>query len=295
MNGDRWVEARLASLSLDYDKGEELMIDPGKILARLQVRETARRKTQSRLIGAAVFAALGCGAVAAVITVQQETRVQPLPAVLSTPSVPSVVEPAVVVKNQHAARPEAARTTAHPLPAAPRSYKEVGSVAAPVTLEVYIDPECPPCATFYRETIPTLMAEFVNTGKAKLLYRDLPLPQHKYARLAARYANAAGLIGKYDVVSSQIIRTQAAWHQNGDVESQVSAVLSAEEMGKLHEVLDNTAQPEESIERDRAAAADDHVGQTPSIVLVVNGNRRKVTGPISMDVLRNYMEELLTK
>lgn len=295
MNDDRWVERRLASLDTQYDTGEEIMIDPTKILARLQVREQARRKTQTRLIGAGIFAGLACGALATVITVQNESHIQQLPIVNRTPPAPALPEPVLLAKKDETIKPTAPRPVTIATLSAPRTYKEVGSAAAPVTLEVYIDPECPPCATFYRDTIPALMAEYVGPGKAKLLYRDFPLAQHKYARLASRYANAAGLIGKYDVVSAQIINTQKTWHETGDVETQVAAVLSPEEMRQLHEVLDTSAEPDESIARDRAAAADDHVEQTPSIVVVANGKRQKVSGPITMQALRTYMDELLAK
>jgi protein-disulfide isomerase len=308
-NRDQWLEDRLASLS----KGEEVMIEPSKILTRLRHLEKARRKRQTRIIGAGVFALIACGAVAAVVTVQREDIAKPQPPpVIATNPLPQTTElpapprqPATLeAKNNTPPKVPAPAVVNGPSPAglSPvppvpatrlRSFKEVGSLSAPVTCEIYIDIECPPCAAFYNQTVPALMAEYVNTGKVKLLHRDFPLPQHKYARLAARYANAAGLIGKYDAVFNQLISTQSSWKQDGDIEAQLGPVLSPDEMQKLRNVLQDSAEPEESIARDRAAGADDHVNQTPTVVFVYNGTRRKVAGEINYSVLKTYLDELL--
>jgi protein-disulfide isomerase len=307
MNGTRssgmnsWADDRLASL----DKGEEVMIEPAAILARLQGREQVRRKRQTRLIGAGIFAALTCGALAAVITTtRHETPKQEQPAIVpaakSGDKAPQIVAspapeplPLEAKNNKPAKPPEVAMLTP---PSAPStSYKESGSLNASVTLEIYIDLECPPCATFYNQAMPSLIAEYVDTGKVKLLYRDFPMAQHKYADVAARYANAAGMIGKYGPVSEQIIQTQAMWKESGDVETQVAAVLSPDEMQRVRTILATSAEPDESISRDRAAGADDHIDQTPSMVLVAKGKRRKIAGAPPLPQLRNYLNELLAQ
>src|SRR5579872_5693339 len=86
-------------------------------------------------------------------------------------------------------------------------FRASGSSTAPITCEIYSDYECPSCAAFFLETMPLLNAEYVRTGKLRILHRDLPLPQHRYAHLAARYANAAGRVGQYDLVVNQLFRT----------------------------------------------------------------------------------------
>jgi len=119
--------------------------------------------------------------------------------------------------------------------------------------------------------MPRPISEYVDTGKVRVVRRDFPLPQHKYARLAARYANAAGLIGKYDAAFDQIMSMPSAWKQDGDVEAPLASVLSPEDMEKVRRLLKDNPEPEESMLRDRAAGADDHVEPTPSVVIVANG------------------------
>lgn len=298
---DSWVEDRLASL----DKGEKVMIEPAKILARLQGREQHRRKRQTRFMGAGIFAALTCGALATVITTgRHETPKQKQPVIApmskSGDKAPQIAVSPVPVpmpleakNNKPANPPEVAKVTRPSVPLT--GYKESGSSSASVTLEIYIDLQCPPCATFYSETIPSLIAEYVDTGKVKVLYRDFPMPHHKYAEVAARYTNAAGMIGKYGAVSEQIIKTQAMWKESGDVETQVAAVLSPDELQKVRTILATSAEPDESIARDRAVGADEHISQTPSIILVANGKRRKIAGAPSLAKLRNDLDELLAQ
>lgn len=281
------------------------MIEPATILARLQGREQVRRKRQTRLIGAGIFAALTCGALATVITRERpETPKLEQPATLSAaksgekkPQIvasPSAVPAPLEARNNKPAKPLA---VAMPTPpgAPSATYKESGSPSASVTLEIYIDLECLPCATFYNQTMPSLIAEYVDTGKVKLLHRDFPIPRHKHADVAARYANAAGMIGKYGPVSEQIISTQAMWKESGDVETQVAAVLSPDEMQRVRALLATSAAPGESIARDLAAGADDHIEQTPSMVLVAHGKRLKIAGAPPLPQIRNYLDEILAQ
>src|SRR5207302_1414903 len=98
------------------------------------------------------------------------------------------------------------------------AFRESGSPSAPIVAEIYSDYECTHCASLFLETIPQLTADYVRTGKVRLLHRDLPLEQHRYSGLAARYANAAGRIGKYDLAVDRIFRTQQAWAKTGDLD-----------------------------------------------------------------------------
>src|SRR5579863_796811 len=72
------------------------------------------------------------------------------------------------------------------------AFKESGTVMAPITIELYTDYQCPHCRAFYLETLPQLNAEFVKTGKVRLIHRDFPLQQFPYSKTAMHFANAAG-------------------------------------------------------------------------------------------------------
>jgi protein-disulfide isomerase len=69
-----------------------------------------------------------------------------------------------------------------------------GPSNAPVTICVFNDFQCPYCA----KLIPLLDQVLArNTGTVKLVFKNLPLPNHKFARQAAAAALAADEVGKF--------------------------------------------------------------------------------------------------
>mgnify|MGYP001559612259 CR=1 FL=1 len=72
-----------------------------------------------------------------------------------------------------------------------------GDEDAPVTIVEWSDFECPFCARFYQQTLPSIEEEYIKTGKVKLVYRDFPLSFHTNAQKAAEAAECAGEQGKY--------------------------------------------------------------------------------------------------
>jgi protein-disulfide isomerase len=294
MNVEKWVEDRLSVLKAE----PQSLPDASSLLGKLHSRDQVRRTRRNRLLAIGVPCLIACAATATVITIRLEPGpVPPIP-IPSASENSAVISPPVVTRDaiavNHAVKPSqpAVGGTAK---SAPKPFKDIGSPSAPVGFEVYTDLECPPCAVFYRDTMPRLIAEYVDTGKVRVLRRDFPLPQHKYARLAARYANAAGLIGKYDAAFDQIMSTQSAWKQDGDLETQLAAVLSPEDMERLQKLLKDNPEPGESMLRDHAAGADDHVAQTPSIVIVANGKRHRFSGDLTFSALKGYLDEILSQ
>lgn len=68
----------------------------------------------------------------------------------------------------------------------------LGSKDAPVTIIEFSDYDCPWCKYFYDEIYPSLKKEYIDTGKVKFVYRDLPVKQlHPLAFEKAVAANCA--------------------------------------------------------------------------------------------------------
>jgi protein-disulfide isomerase len=55
----------------------------------------------------------------------------------------------------------------------PQHGNTLGKANAPVTLIVYEDPQCPFCRAWNVQTLPTVINQFVRTGKIKLVYRGV--------------------------------------------------------------------------------------------------------------------------
>lgn len=65
----------------------------------------------------------------------------------------------------------------------------LGDENAPVTIIEYSDFQCPFCQRFWKETLPLIKQNYIDTGKVKLVYRDYPIPGHPMAQPAAEAAN----------------------------------------------------------------------------------------------------------
>lgn len=51
----------------------------------------------------------------------------------------------------------------------------VGNPEAPITIVEYSSMTCPHCAVFHENVYPTLKSKYLDTGKAKLVFRPFPL------------------------------------------------------------------------------------------------------------------------
>jgi protein-disulfide isomerase len=177
-----------------------------------------------------------------------------------------------------------------------RNFKESGSPSAPITLEIYTDYECPHCRAFYLEVLPQLTKEFIATGKVRLIHRDFRLPQMPYSKIAARYANAAGRIGRYDLVANQLFQTQPEWAQNGNVDGAVAKVLSPTEIEQVRSLVKTDAHLDDATVRDEAMARDqDNLTETPTVMIVYKGKREKVSGGVSFPLLKAYLTGKLSE
>ncbi len=56
----------------------------------------------------------------------------------------------------------------------PRIDQVLGKADAPITIIEYASTTCGHCANFHKTTLPKLKAEWIDTGRAKLIYRDFP-------------------------------------------------------------------------------------------------------------------------
>lgn len=194
--------------------------------------------------------------------------------------------------------PAPKKAAAQPKPAAPavvKNFKLSGSPSAPIVIEVYTDYECPSCRNLYLTTLPDLVSQYVTTGKVQLLHRDFPLAMHAYSKLAARYANAAGQIGKYDLVANQIFTSQQDWSQNGNVDAAVAKVLPLADMQKVRDLVKSDSHLDDSVTVDVAMGNKDGLNQTPTMVVVNKGKRQKIDGYVPFNILKSYIDQLLAK
>ena len=91
------------------------------------------------------------------------------------------------------------------------SLPALGDPKAPVTIVEFSDFQCPYCERFFSQTELQLRKNFVETGKAKIFYRDYPLPPefHPNAQKAAEAARCANEQGKFWEYHDYIFNNQS--------------------------------------------------------------------------------------
>jgi protein-disulfide isomerase len=85
-----------------------------------------------------------------------------------------------------------------------------GDGDAYVVMIEYADFECPYCGEYERKAFPQVLSNYIETGKVKYVYRDLPLPMHTRALPAARAARCAGEQNKYWEMHDSLFAKQNA-------------------------------------------------------------------------------------
>ena len=149
-----------------------------------------------------------------------------------------------------------------------------GSDSAKVTIVEFSDFQCPFCGSFFTATYPSLKSEYIDSGKAKIVYRDLPLDTacnsgmgqqlHPMACKAALAAECAADQGKFWEMHDKLFENQQS--------------LSVENMKKwaadfglntstFNACLDSSTHLAE-VQNDIAAGNDAGISGTPSFVII---------------------------
>ena len=72
----------------------------------------------------------------------------------------------------------------------------LGNENAQVTIIEFSDYQCVYCRKFWTETLPSIKSQYINTGKVKMVFRDLPLPSlHPMAQASAEAAESVRELG----------------------------------------------------------------------------------------------------
>lgn len=86
-----------------------------------------------------------------------------------------------------------------------------GSADAPVWIVEISDFQCPYCRVWQQETYPALRREYVDNGRVRFAYINLPLPHHRHARPSAEAALCAGEQERFWEMHNAIFATQQRW------------------------------------------------------------------------------------
>ena len=146
----------------------------------------------------------------------------------------------------------------------------LGKADAPITIIEYASTTCGHCATFHKQTLPEIKKNWVDAGKARLIYRDFPTGPAGLSLGASMIAHCAGS-ERYFGVLGLIMENQDKWLAAKDpLDSLKKTVRLA---GLTGADVDACLQRQDLFEAIQARAQHGHerfkVDSTPSFV--VNG------------------------
>ncbi len=170
----------------------------------------------------------------------------------------------------------------------------LGPKNAKVTLVEYSDFECPACKT-YSTMITELTKDFPDD--LRIVYRHFPLSQHQYAKLAARYAEAAGRQGKFWQMTEFIFNGQDQWSSASDDTAKAEEKYFLKYAADLGLNIDrlkvdlNSEETSDKIENDYIGGENSKITYTPTFFL----NSKQIDNPRSYEEFKSLIEERIGK
>jgi protein-disulfide isomerase len=172
---------------------------------------------------------------------------------------------------------------------------QMGSPNAKVTIIEFADYQCPNCRAFWRETLPRIKKEYVETGKVRIVFRDFPIQEiHPEATITAIAAECAEDQGKYFEFHDKVYREQdrrgrdVVRYRVNDLKRWAMEI--GLEAASFNECVDSERYKEE-VAKDFKNGADVGINGTP--IFFVNG--RMIAGAQPFSNFQRVIEEELKK
>jgi protein-disulfide isomerase len=90
----------------------------------------------------------------------------------------------------------------------------IGNPDAPITIIEFSDFQCPFCARFHTQTLPSILEEYIEQGKVKLVFRDFPIQSiHPNALPASVAAECANDQSKFREMHDMLFEKQNEWNK----------------------------------------------------------------------------------
>lgn len=173
-----------------------------------------------------------------------------------------------------------------------------GKTDAPLTLIEYSDFTCGYCLKFFKETLPKLQANYIDTGKVRFVYRDYPRADRGVGVEAAVAARCAGAQGRYWAMHDRLFGEGGRLDSGSFKSAAKSMGLDQAEFGKCFDERRHL----ESIFQDRREANRWGFHGTPGFILMqtVEGPTEKVPavaipGAFPFDAFAEEIDRMLSK
>ena len=168
--------------------------------------------------------------------------------------------------------------------------KVMGRNDAPVTIIEYSSLSCSHCASFHKDTLPMIKKTYIDTGKARLIYRDYPLGG--LALAAAMMARCAGT-KRYFGFLELLFRNQEKWAQSKNPRAELARIALFG--GMPEKEFDTCLKNEPLLNAIRSRAQADGkkhgIDSTPTFII----EEKKVSGAYPFDHFKKIIDDALNR
>ena len=168
----------------------------------------------------------------------------------------------------------------------------VGDKNAPITIIEYASLSCSHCADFHNNTLNDLIKEYVDTGKARIVFRDFPF--NYPALLGSMVLRCIPEDVRYDYMNA-LFQLQQKWvvRENAKSTQELYKIMQSGGMTKEEfETCTNNVELENTILQALIAAQNEfNIQSTPSFL--INGNL--VEGNKSIKEFRQIIDKILSE
>ncbi len=147
--------------------------------------------------------------------------------------------------------------------------RSLGDPDAPITVLEASDFQCPYCRDFAEQTLPYLETEYINTGKVRFVFLNLPLPQlHPNATPAHEFAMCAAAQNRFWPVHDLLFRYQRQWARLSDPGPYFRQLADSAQLnrGDLEECF-STGQVRQLIQQEAQRNFQSGLRSTPAFVI----------------------------
>ncbi len=175
----------------------------------------------------------------------------------------------------------------------PQQGARLGDSGAPVTVSLFDDLQCAPCAPYFLSTTPRLVEDLVRGGRAQLALRHFSLSERE-SEVSAYAATAAGQQGRQWQYVHLFFTNQAKARRTGVTERFMKAV--AENVPDIDLKRWDADRSDPAVERIVAAdgklATDLRLPAAPAAIVDGPGGTRKLTDSPTVAEIERAVDEV---
>lgn len=171
----------------------------------------------------------------------------------------------------------------------------LGEISSPVTIVEFGDYQCPFCKRWNETTKPAIEKNFIESGKASLIYVDFPIigPDSIIVHAGSYCAEEQGMYWKYhDFVYANQGHENSGWASSDNLKLLVSDIDGLDT--NLFDKCLDSKRYEQRVNDNKKIASDAGARSTPTFIIIgPEGTAEMITGAQPYGTFKTVIDELV--